>query len=646
MEEKKDLQDSSKKDKNIQDNLTKNKAQTIDAATFAFLNSQGNSIIAKLSGPTLQEQSDSTKKAIQDAYQNSVLAIGQKDVIESFTNYGFSNDTLNWSLWLALYNDSWLFRKCIDKPSQDIVGHGFQLKGNADFNNVYKVEEMLRPSLSEFVQWGKLFGGSIAVMMFNHVKFDYMYNSINKAFDEKLITEDSVIKLYVSDRWYGVAPSTETVTDMKSVHFGKPKYYNITFADGKSYRIHHSWVLRFENRTAPNLVKRGMLQGWGYAEGAHLINELSRDDKLKSSIHSLVNKSLIEVIKMSGMRGVFMGSDVNNQEQLQKRLEMVNWGRSYNSLTFLDKDDEYQQNTFSGLTGLADLLEKNMWLVAAALDMSGILFGDLKGGFSTDTEALVRYDEVIQNQKNAYYRGPLTQLLSVLYKMYGLTAKVEFTFNSLIVKKDTDKLDDIQKYGGFLSTMIADGVMTPQQVARAIRSYSKQVGLDLFISDEDIEKLKDTVAEEMENIDLDEDKYTDADDIEEKEKPKDTKKFKLFKKKQKDSFIEDMSHVKRLEDKWTALYPSLRIAWYEVDAKKQALSDITLYPSLYIFSDKNPVRQGNDASNSSIRFSNHKGYFTCRKTIIIKNFDRTIYEQEADRYIANNQKLMKELYGH
>lgn len=61
---------------------------------------------------------------------------------------------------------------------------------------------------------------------------------------------------------------------------------------------------------------------------------------------------------------------------------MVNWGRNFNSLTFLDKDDEYQQNTYSGLAGLSDLLEKNMWLISAALEMQGVLYGDLKQGFS------------------------------------------------------------------------------------------------------------------------------------------------------------------------------------------------------------------------------------------------------------------------
>lgn len=603
-----------------------------------------NSMINVLMPHSLEDASAKTKRALEDAYTNSVLGIGKDDAVESFTNYGFSNDTLNWTLWLALYNDSWVFRRAIDKPAQDIAGHGIELAGTSDKTAIYERLDSLEFDLTQMLMWGALFGGSVGIMLFNKVKLEYMYQSINKAFDDGLINEDSTLKLYVTDRWYGLSPSTnKVVTNLKSRHFGKPEYYDVTFADGRTFKIHHSWVIRYEHRVAPNLVKKGMLQGWGYAEGAHILNELSRDDKLKSSIHSLINKSLIEIIKMAGMRGVFMGADQDNEEQLKKRLEMVNWGRHFNSLTFLDKDDDYQMNTFPGLGGLSDLLEKNMWLVAAALDMQGILFGDLKGGFSNDTEAMVRYDETIRLRKNSYYREPLTQLLEVLYKMHNIKEPVKFKFKSLIVKKEENKLDDINKFGSFLSTMISDGVMTPQNAAIAIKKYSEQSGIDLGITQSDIDKLKDTVAEEMENIDLDE--PDDEDDEDDKPKNK-TGLFRLFKKKSEDAFIGDMSHVAWIENKYKKKYPALRVAWYNVDPKKQAKSKIQLTPSLYIFSDNNPVGRNSRAFMTSIRFSDHNTYFNCKADIRLPKYDKAKYEQEANRFIANNPELMKELYGH
>lgn len=255
--------------------------------------------------------------AIKDAYGNSLTAIGTDDKVKSFSTYGFDNSTLNWPLWLALYNDSWVFRRAIDKPAQDEVNCGFVLKGEGDFSKVYASYEKYKFDMIKLLQWGALFGGAVGVMLFDGIPDADLAKPMNIS-----AVRNRRMRIYVTDRWYGVSESQELVNNMKDMDFGKPVYYNISFADGHMAQVHHSYVLRYEHRTAPQLVKCGQLQGWGYAEGSHILNELSRDDQLKSAITSLVNKSLIEVIKMAGMRGVFMGADKGNEEQLTKRLEI------------------------------------------------------------------------------------------------------------------------------------------------------------------------------------------------------------------------------------------------------------------------------------------------------------------------------------
>ena len=439
---------------------------------------------------------------VNDAYGNSLAAIGTDDKVTSFTNYGFSNDTLNWCLWTALYNDSWVFRRAIDKPAQDEIRAGITVQGDFDKDSVYRILKKYRFDFIKLLQWGALYGGSIAVMLFDGMQDADYLNGLDINLGK--IRKAKAMRMYVVDRWYGVAPTfDDTVTEMDNLDFGKPKFYNVTFADGKTMKIHHDYILRYEHRTAPQLVKNGMLQGWGYAEGAHILNELTRDDKFKATINSLVDKSLIEVIKMSGMRGVFMGSDSANNEQLTKRLEMVNWGRTYNSLTFLDKDDEYQQNQFSGLTGLADLLEKNMWLVAAALDMQGILFGDLKGGFSNDTEALERYDETIQGRCESYVRPVFEKFLWVIYKKLGIDEGIEFTFNSLVADAMNDKrMQSLKNFVELCDTLLGAGVFDAKLYAKSVQTYIEKGTIDFGLTDDVIEKLDN--SDEMENINIDE----------------------------------------------------------------------------------------------------------------------------------------------
>ena len=425
--------------------------------------------------------------AMKDHYRNTLAASGTADKVESFTSYGFNNDTLNWPLWLALYNDSWVFRRAIDKPAQDEVNCGFTLHGEADFTRIYKAVGRYKSDLIRLLMWGALFGGSVAVMMFDKVPDEDMCKPIQK---NKI--KGSRMRLYVTDRWYGVSVvGSDTVSDMRDVDFGKPTMYNIVFADGKMLQVHHSYVLRYEHRTAPQLIKQGQLQGWGYAEGAHILNELSRDDQLKSSITSLVNKALIEVIKMAGMRGVFMGTDKGNEEQLRKRLEMVNWGRTYNSLTFLDKDDEYIQYNLQSLPGLADLMEKNMWLISAALEMQGVLYGDLKGGLSQESDALRRYAITIENRCNAYYRPVLQKLLMVLFAIYDIKVSVDFDFNSLVIQEENkDKVEAIRGYVGLLGDMVDKGLISKYQAAISIQNLMNKDIIDIQFTDENLDRLK------------------------------------------------------------------------------------------------------------------------------------------------------------
>ena len=471
------------------------------------LESHSNEIleIGKTSDAFMKHQTinDNGKTRVLDAYGNELSSIGTNDKVEYFSSYGLSNSTLNWALWTALYNDSWVFKRVIDKPAQDMIRSGITINGINDKENEEKIYRELKQKsfdLIQLVQWGALYGGSIGVMMFDNLNDDDYALPLNPV----KISKAKTMRLYITDRWFGVGViNTNTVDNMNSIDFGKPKMYQITFADGKSINVHHDYILRYEHRIAPKIIKTGQLQGWGYAEGAHILNELSRNEQLKSSIQSLVNKALIEIIKMPGMRGVFLGADEENQTQLQKRLEQVNWGRTFNSLTFLDKEDEYQQNQFSGLTGLSDLLEKEMWQIAAAVEMQGVLFGDLKQGFSNDVDALQRYDETIQNRNESYFRPVLEKLLTTLYKMYQINAHVDFNFNSLLVKKqDEDKMNGLNKFIDTLSKLLGDGVINIAKYATILNNYSQNGKINFEFSEHEIEELKDKEKNEMENIDL------------------------------------------------------------------------------------------------------------------------------------------------
>lgn len=430
--------------------------------------------LKKKASYSLPAKSSGVHDSVKDTYSNGLLNISTNENNTAtgsnmFDMYSLSNSTLNWALWIALYNDSWVFKKAIDKPAEDEVNCGISLHNLADMTPIYDDLNALKPAHIELLKWGALFGGAVGFMMFKGFKDEDYAKPINY----KNINSKTVMTIYVTDRWYGCAQEgTAMVRNMSDPDFGKPMYYSIMFANGKMLRVHHSFILRYEHRDAPRFMKNGMLQGWGYAEGAHILNEITQNDKLKTSIQSLVDKALIEVIKMPGMRGVFMGTDKQNEDQLKRRLEMVVWARNYNSLTFLDSADEYSQNTFGGLAGLADLLEQNRWQIAAALDMNGILYGDMKTGMGSDQLAMPIYNKTILNRCDAWDRPCLTKLLNVLFKKHGIKETPKFTYNAVFKDiVDNATIDKLVKYSGLLRSLTSDGIISKEQYAESFANY-------------------------------------------------------------------------------------------------------------------------------------------------------------------------------
>ena len=451
-------------------------------------------------------QTDKKGHFVKDSFGNKLTATGNDDRVKQFDRYTFQNNTLNYRLWTALYNDSWVFQRAINKPAQDMAKLGVSVKlDNAEQKK--EVEELVvkhSPSMVKTFKWGALYGGSIAVCLFDNLsKEDYAQPITDSTIKSKLL-QAKVMRMYVTDRWYGMSTNTtDVVSDMKDIDYGKPEEYQVMFANGQTWTIHHSWIIRYEHLNAPQLIEKGQLMGWGYAEGSHILNELMRDEELKNAIQSLVNKSLIEVIKMDGMRGLFMGSDDESVKQLEQRLEMVNWARSYNSLTFLDSQDEYTMNGFGGLGGLADLLSTNMWAIEAALEMQGILFGDHKSGMGADTKALERYDDVIQGRADSLARPCYEKFLWIVYQWKGITEKIDFEFGSLLVKeKQAKKEEKVDKHIDRLNKLLDNGLISLTQAGKSLKKYLEDETLDFGIDDNTLAQAEERAKEEAEGIPL------------------------------------------------------------------------------------------------------------------------------------------------
>ena len=435
----------------------------------------------KFAKDQLKDPKNRKYKRITDAYNNPLTLSGLSNPIESMSSLTYNNITLNWWLSIVMYDNSGIFKIAVDTLSQDLVKGG--ITPNVENVLIKKFIQTnynkVKPDLISGMKNAQLFGGAIGVIMFDTIK-DYSVEP-----DINLIRRAKKITIRVFDRWQ-LSLSPDKVRNPMDDDFGMNNYYTILDdLSGQLSKVHHRFVMRFVLREAPKIIK-DLLSGWGYSSLAHIYTELMKDQQLKHSIVSLVNKSLLEVVQMSGMKGLFSAlSDPDSQAEIEARLEMVNRYRNNNSLIFLDKEDQYSQFSFGGLTGLADLMESNKDDLCAILEMSKLLlFGDTKGGLSGNADSeYLWYQGKISGKQEEYLRRPLTKLVKYIGIMAQLDdteiKDLDFQFNSIIPEKASDKAERFNSFVDSLGKLKELGIYDEEDVKKEVIAHADEYGVGI-----------------------------------------------------------------------------------------------------------------------------------------------------------------------
>lgn len=424
---------------------------------------------------------DRKYKRITDAYNNPLTLSGQSNPLEQLSSLNYNNITLNWWLSIAMYDNSGIFKIAIDTLSQDLVKAGItpNVENVLIKKFIQTTYNKLKPELISGMKNAQLFGGSLGVIMFDTIK-DY-----SKEPDINLIRKAKKVTIRVFDRWQ-LSCSAQKVNDPMDDDFGMNMYYTVMDdRSGKLSNVHHRFCMRFVLREAPKIIK-DLLSGWGYSSLSHIYTELMKDQQLKHSIVSLINKSLLEVVQMSGMKGLFSAlADPESQAELESRLEMVNRYRNNNSLIFLDKEDQYSQFSFGGLSGLADLMESNKDDLCAILEMSKLLlFGDTKGGLSGNADSeYLWYQGKINGKQEEYLRRPITKLVKFICFMTPMEndeiKEIDFQFNSIIPEKASDKAERFNAFVDSLGKLKELGIYDEEDVKKEVIAHADEYGVGI-----------------------------------------------------------------------------------------------------------------------------------------------------------------------
>jgi phage-related protein (TIGR01555 family) len=348
----------------------------------------------------------------------------------------------------------------------------------------------LKASLLTGMRWGYLFGGAIGIIL-----IEGQEGEMDKPLDLRTVLPGCFKGLYIVDRWCGVSPSSELVSNLSDPDLGLPDYYTIIASDlaNQSPRVHHSRVVRFTGLKLPNYEERANMY-WGESVIEPVYDELVKRDNVSSSIASLVFQAKVTTMAIKNLDVLFGGGDPKMIRDFWARMYGSAQLRNNFGTQVIGDEDKITQSqfSFSGLEGVYDGVISD--LSGAAEIPVTRLFGRSATGLNATGEGDEKiYIDRVEGRQDAQLRPIINKLYRIL--MVSTWGKIpndfKFKFNPI---RSAD-IHDMARVAEFKGRTIVDtfkaGLTDQATAQKELREMSQDTGMFTDISDEMIENGRD-----------------------------------------------------------------------------------------------------------------------------------------------------------
>lgn len=439
------------------------------------------------------EQKKNNKTISMDAFSNVLarLGAGTPNLLEG-TEYTMNRLTQNFQMLNSLYRTHWIIRKIIDCIPEDMVKNWISITTQlepADMKRFDKLQRTTRvkSDILKGLKLGRLYGGAGAVIIVEGHE-----NILDEPLDYNMIMPGSFKGLIVGDRWTGLSPTGDIITDVTSPDFGLPAYYEWV-TDEFSVKVHHSRVLRFIGRELPPIEKYTEQQ-WGASEVEVVFDELKKRDNTSWNIAQLVFLANLRVLKMSDLGEALTIGDERAQKDIYDTVQAQNWLMSNMGMYLLNQGDEFQNYQYS-FAGLDDIYQSFMIDIAGAAEMPVTkLFGRSPAGMNATGESdMQNYNDLIEQKQTAQLEPVLDKLLPIMFisEFGGIPDDLDYSFNPIATPSDDDLASIVDKKVTSIINVFNAGLMSQRAGMKELRQLGDTTGMFTNITDEDIENADD-----------------------------------------------------------------------------------------------------------------------------------------------------------
>jgi phage-related protein (TIGR01555 family) len=362
---------------------------------------------------------------------------------------------------LAAYLASWLHRKIVDVPAEDMTRAGRDWDATDDeIAKIEKEEERLGywAKVYEGLHLGRLGGGAILIGMGDDPSKPL----------PATIKPGGIQYLTVLSRWeLTIGPED---IDPASPTFKQPRYFTLV---GQSRRteIHPSRVICFRGLLIPAFP--GVVwedRFWGMSVVEAVDESVQQATAACDGFSALIEEAKIDVYRLNGTVEQLSQGD-KGEALVKKRIELTNTGKSIHRAVILDKEDEWDQRQLE-LAGMRDVIITYDARVAGAADIPATrLFGKSPDGQNATGESdLTNYFQAIGSKQEKQLRPMLARLDAVMLPSAGVKADLSWSFSPLMVLSEKDQAEIENKEADTVTKYANAGLVPESALAKATQN--------------------------------------------------------------------------------------------------------------------------------------------------------------------------------
>ena len=434
-----------------------------------------------------------------DAFSNLLarLGTGTPNLLEG-TEYGLTRMSQDFNTLNALYRESWIIRRIVDVIPADMLKNWITITSGLAPDVEKQLSLALRRTqlidkLKRGMQWGRLYGGALGVMLIKHQGFD-----LSQPLQLNWIMPGDFQGLMIFDRWNNINPSSELIEDIGDPDYGYPKYYTVSDpAGGGSVKIHHSRCIRFTGNLLP-FWEEIAEQQWGASVVESVFDELKKRDNVSWNIAQLTFMANIRVLKMQDLGQLLAATDSESQAELLRTLEAQNILLNNMGMQVMDSADglETHQYTFGGL---AEVYQQFIMDISGAAEIPVTrLFGRSPAGLNATGESdLQNYYDMVAEKQESYLRPILNKVLPpfIISTLGSLPDDFDFEFDPVAEPTDKERADLAKCGTDNVVAAYNAGLISQRCALKELKQQSERTGVWTNITDEDIERASDTVEQ-------------------------------------------------------------------------------------------------------------------------------------------------------